>query len=432
MVNSASELKKVLTDLIHNLTFSSSLYVKNPGKDFTRERKLSLEKVIAFILCMGGGNLTNELMNHFGCTPDLVTTSAFVQQRKKLLPIALETLFHAFVKKTDSAILYDGYRLLAVDGSALQIPTDKNDTESFYPGASNQKAYNLLHINAMYDLLRHVYTDAILQKGRVRDEDQALIDMVDRATNHPAILLADRSYESYNVFAHIQEKGWHYLIRIKDHETNVGITQGLDLPNQDEYDVPVHLLVTRRQTKEAKKLATDRNHYKIFYNSQKLDFLPPQITNSNSLKFYPFSFRIVRFKLSDSTYETVITNLDKNFFPPKKLKQFYAMRWGIETSFRHLKHTIGLLHFHAKKAELIYQEIFSRLIVYNFTKLIVSFVNIRQKYVYKVNFSVAVHICRRFLSINTVPSGLESLIAKFISPIVRADLHHVSKKQNLL
>ena len=38
MVNSASELKKVLTDLIHNLTFSSSLYVKNPGKDFTRER----------------------------------------------------------------------------------------------------------------------------------------------------------------------------------------------------------------------------------------------------------------------------------------------------------------------------------------------------------------------------------------------------------
>ena len=256
--------------------------------------------------------------------------------------------------------------------------------------------------------------------------------MVDRATNHPAILLADRSYESYNVFAHIQEKGWHYLIRIKDHETNVGITQGLDLPNQDEYDVPVHLLVTRRQTKEAKKLATDRNHYKIFYNSQKLDFLPPQITNSNSLKFYPFSFRIVRFKLSDSTYETVITNLDKNFFPPKKLKQFYAMRWGIETSFRHLKHTIGLLHFHAKKAELIYQEIFSRLIVYNFTKLIVSFVNIRQKYVYKVNFSVAVHICRRFLSINTVPSGLESLIAKFISPIVRADLHHVSKKQNLL
>ena len=25
------------------------------------------------------------------------------------------------------------------------------------------------------------------------------------------------------------------------------------------------------------------------------------------------------------------------------------MRWGIETSFRNLKHTLGLLHLHAKK-----------------------------------------------------------------------------------
>lgn len=142
MLSSASEPGEALTDLIHNLTSKASLYVKNPEKDFTRNRKLSFEKVITFILCMGGGSLTNELMNYFGCTPDLVTASALVQQRKKLLPAALEALFHSFVKKTDKPVLYGGYRLLAVDGSALQIPTDKNDLESFYPGASNQVPYN--------------------------------------------------------------------------------------------------------------------------------------------------------------------------------------------------------------------------------------------------------------------------------------------------
>lgn len=318
MLNSALELKKILTDLIHGLTSTTRLYVKNPGKDFTRDRKLSFEKVIAFILCMGGGSLTNELMDHFGCTADLVTTSAFVQQRQKLLPAALETLFHSFVEKTDKSALYDGYRLLAVDGSALQIPTDKNDAESFYPNASNKESYNLLHINAMYDLLRHVYTDAIVQKGRVRDEGQALINIVDRATNYSAIVLADRGYESYNVFAHIQEKGWRYLIRIKNYESNVGITQGLDLPDQDEYDVPVNLLVTRSQNKEAKKLAADHNKYKIFYRNQKLDFLPSKVTASDPLKFYGLSFRIVRFKISDSTFETVITNFDVDSFPPRK------------------------------------------------------------------------------------------------------------------
>lgn len=44
----------------------------------------------------------------------------------------------------------------------------------------------------------------------------------------------------------------------------------------------------------------------------------------------------------------------------------------ILTSFRDLKYTVGLLHFHAKKAEFIYQEVFARLIMYNFAEMIAS------------------------------------------------------------
>ena len=46
------------------------------------------------------------------------------------------------------------------------------------------------------------------------------------------------------------------------------------------------------------------------------------------------------------------------------------MRWGIETSFRNLKHTLGLLHLHAKKVEFVLQEIFAKLTMYNFCQLI--------------------------------------------------------------
>ena len=46
------------------------------------------------------------------------------------------------------------------------------------------------------------------------------------------------------------------------------------------------------------------------------------------------------------------------------------MRWGIETSFRNLKHTLGLLHLHAKKVEFVLQEIFAKLTMYNFCELI--------------------------------------------------------------
>ena len=353
MLHTAAEVKEMLTKLIHHLKSTKSLYVKNPEKDFTRERKLSFEKVITCLLGMGGGSLANELMDQFGCCADLVTVSAFIQQRNKLLPSALETLFHLFVEKSECSSLYKGYRLLAVDGSALQIPTDKDDMDSFFPGASNKEPYNLLHLNAMYDLIAHTYTDAILQKGRVRDEIRALTDMVDRAVStHPTILLADRGFESYNVFAHVQEKGWHYLIRVKDGGVNGGIGHGLDLPSQDEFDVPIHLLLTRSQSKENKKLLTNRNKYKHIHYSQNFDFLPQKVDSATPALFYELSFRLVRFRLPNGTYETVITNLDPESFPSIELKQLYALRWGIENSFRQLKHTVGLLHFHAKRRNL--------------------------------------------------------------------------------
>ena len=56
----------------------------------------------------------------------------------------------------------------------------------------------------MYDLIQHVYIDAVLQKRRLADECGALVDMVDRSHLDSVLLLADRGYESYNVLAHIQ------------------------------------------------------------------------------------------------------------------------------------------------------------------------------------------------------------------------------------
>ena len=96
------------------------------------------------------------------------------------------------------------------------------------------------------------------------------------------------------------------------------------------------------------------------------------------------------------------------------------MRWGIETSFRELKYTVGLLHFHAKKVEYICQEVFARLIMYNFSELITSHVVISivdSKYAYKANFSVAVHICRQFFLGNVSPPDVEALIQRHVSPV---------------
>ena len=414
---SAKYVKRTLIQSIKDIGKVSWLYVKNPDKDFTRNRKLSFENMLTAILCMKGGSLTSELIDCFRLNSELPSTSAFVQQRAKILPEAFDTLFHMFNDSFPLNKTYKGYNLIAVDGSDLHIPTDENDTESYYPGTAGQKPYNLLHLNTAYDLCNCRYVDAVVQKSE--NENKAFVDMVDRLNVLNAILIADRNYESYNDMAHVQEKGYKFLIRIKDINSN-GIAGGLVLPDTDEFDLPLHLFLTRKQTKKTKELFKNKNSYKLLNYESAFDYLPKQSNKSMDIKPYELFVRVVRFKITDNTYEVVATNLTADEFPPDELKALYAMRWGIETSYRDLKYTIGLSYYHSKKVECNIQEIFARLIMYNFTQIVISTTIIQQKnrfHSYKVNFAAAVHICRKYIRIGISPPEIEALILKYIVPI---------------
>lgn len=410
-------VKEKLNSAITQLCETSWMFVKDPTRDFTRERKLPLREVISLLLCMEGGSLTGELLRYFGCSQHTASSSAFIQQRQKINEFAFPSLFDMFVKYTDKGRLYKGYRLLAADGSDIQIPTDSKHTDSYFPGTNGRAPYSLLHLNAVYDLLLHTYIDVDLCGRRDWNEQRALVNMVDRSFVEKALIIADRGYESYNLMAHIQEKGWKFLIRVKDIYSS-GIASGLELPDSDEFDLHCPIQLTRRKKAETIPLFADRNHYKWIATSTPFDYLPTGSHKHDPIAFYFLPFRIVRFKLSDTSYETVITNLDKENFPPEELKHLYGMRWGIETSFRELKYTVGLLHFHAKKVENITQEIFARVILYNFTELITSHVVIQKpnrKYPYKANFSVAVQVCRQFLLGNVSPPDVEATISRNVS-----------------
>ena len=420
MTDRITAIKKKLDDAINQLCKVSWMFSERPGKDFTRNRKLPFRKVISFLLSMEGGTLATEMLNYFGCFSEVASAPALVQQRGKINAAAFPSLFELFVRSTDTNKLYKGFRLIAADGSEIQIPTNPNDIASYYPGANGQAPYNLLHLSAMYDLLQHTYTDAELLGEKKANERGVLCAMVDRSSIENALVIADRGYENYNLMAHIQEKGWSYLIRIQDTATSRGIAAGLDLPDSEEFDLLVNLSLTTKQTNETKLLCKNRNQFKILRTHGEFDYLPTKNRKHDPAVFYKLTFRIVRFKITDDTFETVVTNLNAVEFPPKELKYLYNMRWGIETSFRELKYTVGLLHFHAKKVEHIYQEVFARLIMYNFAELITSPVIIQNadaKYAYKANFTVAVHVCRQFFLGNVAPPDVEALIRRFVSPV---------------
>jgi hypothetical protein len=420
------QLKNLLMSNIRRVVKNSKLYCINPEKDFSRKRKLTMEKLITGIIGMQSGSLTNELIDFFNASSDVPTASAFSQQRCKISPNAFLKVFREFSHEITSTFKEE-IHLLAVDGSRIQIATAPEDTDSFYLGSNGQKPYNLLHLNALYDLKHCIYSDAIIQKDRIANEHKAFAEMIDRSNIPKAIVIADRGYESYNNMAHVQEKGWYFLIRIKDGKT--GMKEGYDLPKKPEYDVPISMNLIRRQNKETKELYKDRNHYKFIPATSTFDYLPSKSRKADPTLSYNLRFRIVRFKISENGYETVLTNLEPDTYPPEKLKELYAVRWGIETSFRDLKYTTGMLDFHSKKVMCIQQEIYAHLIMYNFAEMITSHVVIdkkQRKHTYKANFSVAVHMCRLFYRGKASSPDLETIISKNLVPI-RPDRHRERK-----
>lgn len=418
----AACVKRSLVEQIQKLSEHPELYCRDPGRDFTRKRKLSFCTLISFILNMRGGPLTNEIIDFFSNEKSIVSSSAVVQMREKLKPEAFRSLLINFNSQVENMKIPEtasGLRLLAVDGSDIQLPMDPDDADSFYPGVNGQKPYNLIHMNALYDLLQRTYLDAVIQKSRKQNEHKALIELAEDSPIENALVIVDRGYESYNTFAHIHERGWFYLARIKEGKN--GIASGLDLPDDDEFDLEISINLTRSFTNEVKELCKDKNHYRFLPSNVNFDYLPRLTgTYGTTPVFYNLRYRIVRVRISDDLLETLITNLPAEQYPPERLKGLYALRWGIETSFRSLKYTVGMLHFHSKKAECIFQEVYASLIIYNFTEWITAQVIIhksKRKYAYKVNFSAAVHICRKLLAEKMHPPDVEALIAKYIIPI---------------
>lgn len=385
-------------------------FVVNPKKDFIRKSELSFSKTMRFILGMGSRTLEKELLDFYEFDSKMVSVSAIVQRRSKILPSAFLHLFHEFNNEFPQTNFFHGYRLYAVDGSDIHIPTIPDDHSTHYNTNTNSKGYNLMHLNALYDLLNCRYMDAVLQDNYNKNEHSALISMMENI-HHDSIIIADRGYESYNNIAHFESKGLKYVIRVR---SRYGIMEKFNLPLDKETDFTTDILLTRRQTNEVK---TNPTIYRFLASTSTFDFLPKGSKDS-----YPLKFRIIRIKISENNYETLVTNLFDDEFSTEDIKKLYKMRWGIETSFRELKYHIGLIAFHSKKKDCVIQEIFASLIMYNFSMLIIDDILIdddkHNKYRSKINYATAIHICIAFFRCNRIsPSNLEKLIARNKCPV---------------
>ena len=395
-----------LDNAIDSTVDSIKCFCVDTTSNFIRSRILTPKTLIKFILGLQAHSLSGEVSDYFTSSNiDIPSISAVSQRRDLLYPEIFKSINRRFLSSIDNLSTLNGYYILAQDGSDINLPFWHDDTQISYGQDSIVCQY---HLNALYDCINHVFWESRIDLPTKKSEKSALIDFINHR-NYPenSIITADRGYESYNLIAHCIENNQKFVFRVKDIDTRSGIMTSISLPDET-FDITVTRTLTNLQKNE-------NNQFVFVPSTSVFDYLDA------CNRFYNLSFRIVRFKIADDKYETLVTNLDENEFGLSDFKDLYHLRWNEETAFYYLKHAVGMLYFHCKKRQHIQQEIYASILFYNYANLIIQ--NIKKKiklkktkYIYNINVRSALTNIRNYFRNQIKEYILIRNIKKYLTP----------------
>lgn len=426
----------MLSFVIDEVCKNKKSFVENPDTDFTRNRKLTLNDLLMMLIRIEGNCMNAEIFKAFPDIKQRMCASAVIQQRDKLKPeifLQILRLFNQYIPIKHR--WKNKYRILAIDGSKFQTPTNHKSKYFFGHYGRNRKtgeeneAISMLHFHGLYDVLNRFYLDVCLTptKGKGNDERSAAIDMMHRNDLADTIITMDRGYDGYNMIENGNRFGGHYIIRCKLDET---IPEIENLPDEE-----IDKWFTVRVTISAKKKYKELGYRKI--NGRKKDS-GKTLSKNTKYKRWDFeeactvSFRAVKFQLDNGKWEVLLTNLNRQDVSLKDLKELYFLRWRIETAYRDFKYTIGSKSFHSKKDKFLEQELYAHTVMYNLVTVMIEQITIEvkdgEKHTKKVDFKMTV-VCIRDFLFNIGKQSYEELLINIGSYVHSVVLNRRDKRK---
>jgi hypothetical protein len=348
---------------------------RETDKSFTRNRRLTFIILITFMLNMLKRSQQDELDEYFKLLTGVevaqrfVTKSAFTQARKKLKYgafIELNQLQIDYFYKSLRPQTWMGWRLVAVDGSTVQVPhTPENMTHFGAWHPAKGAPCPMARISQMFDVLNDVTLDAVIAPKVFGEHDLAAEHFVHLRCGD--LLLLDRGYPAFWLFALILSKNAHFCARMKIGGWNIVkefISTGLD-----------EQIVVLQPNYIAKRDCNQRN-----------------------ISTKPMTIRLIRVELDDGEIEVLASSLlDSQVYPLSIFKELYHMRWPVEEQYKLLKLRIEVENFSGISVLAVYQDFHAKVFTANLTAIlakpaqeIVAQDSTEKKYAYQVNMTNAI------------------------------------------
>ena len=343
-------LSNICAGLIEFLreTINSEQFIKqhrqNP-MDFIRQRKLSFSTLIFFLMNLVKGSYQDELDHffkaifRFDVAKRIVTKAALSKARMKLKYEVFVELNHKLIGyfyKNFKSLRWNGFTLLAIDGTTVQLPRIEEITEHFgawYPrqGEKCPKA----RVSQMFDPLNRITVDAIIKPKEVGERELAAFHFLQLMPKD--LILLDRGYPAYWLFNLVISRGADFCARVQ------------------------------------------RKRWKIvrhFYNSGKMEqviSLPVPSTSIEQCKelgldLCPLKLRLIRVELDTGETEILITSLlDTRKYPYEEFAELYHLRWPVEEDYKTMKYWIEIENFSGKSVLSVYQDFHAKVFSKNLT-----------------------------------------------------------------
>lgn len=329
--------RKKLTDNLNCELDSDSFKTgcKNDIDVVSRDRKLTLKNLI-FIIMNFKTSIQRELDSFFKSVSNKdfnireVTKGAFSQARLKLNPWGFQRLNQVAVESFYQEAHYrtwHGLRVLAVDGTRLNLPNHKSIVEAFGShviGPTLRVTKSLALGSLLYDVLNNITIEGQIDRYDSSERD-LLIKHIDKIKKGDLLLL-DRGYGSFWLFFLLQAKEIDFCVRIKD-----------------------NWLVVREFNQ------SDKQEQIVSFNLPARDF--------DKLAAYPeyqtktITCRLIKVVLLTGETEILCTSLkDKEVYKIEVFNELYRLRWNEEEAYKLFKSRIELENFSGKTALAIKQD----------------------------------------------------------------------------
>lgn len=359
-INHFKEGIKTSNQLINDIMFLYKFRTKETYFTRTGRSKMKFNDIILFILNFVKKSLQIELDDFFKKVHKndvTVTKQAFSQARRKVSPKAfmclLDKVNEWFYNNTPFE-KYRGYRLLAIDGTILELHNSEDLREVFgYIENQNAKVARA-QASALYDIANDMIIASKITHYRTGERaiaEELINEMCELGTYNDLILF-DRGYPSRDFITFIEEKHLKYLMRVGS------------------------------------------GFLKAVVNAPKKDQVIEVTHKGKSLKM-----RVLKFELASGIIETLITNIFDGDFSVTDFKELYFKRWGIEVKYNEIKNKLQIENFSGETPIAIEQDFYATMYLANMVALAKKDANqvIEEeynekglKYKYKVNTNVLI------------------------------------------